>query len=104
MTAPDRSPEPKIEYERGPCPTCGARTEIEAMGRCTPSSDETGEYYCAAGEPDAQGFFTVPTAASEAANVAWWKAHGIALMEEAEAEAKARAVTSESPATERLEK
>jgi len=54
---------PAEKYERGPCPTCGALTEDEAGDKCTPGSDQTGEYSCA-GQFDGKGLSVVVTAAS----------------------------------------
>jgi|DEB0MinimDraft_10_1074344.scaffolds.fasta_scaffold127077_2 hypothetical protein len=57
---------PAIEYEIGPCPTCGAANAEQANLDCRPTSDETGEVWCemtdAPMAPD--GSFMVPTAAS----------------------------------------
>lgn len=61
---------PALEYERAPCPTCGATNEDEAAEMCKPSSDQTGEVSCA-GFFDEQGFSVAPTRASLAAFDAW---------------------------------
>lgn len=61
---------PALQYERAPCPWCGAKTEDEAGTMCKPKSDQTGEVSCA-GDFDAAGFSIAPTAASLAALDAW---------------------------------
>lgn len=67
-------PAPREQYERGPCPTCGALTEDEAGDKCTPNFDETGEAWCQ-GEFDAEGFSVCVTAASVAAMDEWISKH-----------------------------
>lgn len=53
-----------------PCLRCGARNEDEAGTMCRPSSDETGERYCA-GEFDDDGVSVQATPESIAEMDAW---------------------------------
>mgnify|MGYP003392964779 CR=1 FL=1 len=65
---------PKVEYERAPCPRCGAVDMEDAGDKCRPSQDQTGEYWCS-GEfgdgGDNDGYSIKPTAAYIAALDAW---------------------------------
>jgi hypothetical protein len=54
---------PPVRFEPGPCPGCGATTEVEANTMCKPSTDQTGEVSCA-GEFDGSGRSIVPTTES----------------------------------------
>ena len=72
-------PQPELEFERSPCPRCGAVDIDDANGKCRPSQDETGEYWCAGefgdgGEND--GYSIRPTAASLAALNEWCQLEG----------------------------
>jgi hypothetical protein len=64
---------PSEKYKRGPCPTCGAVTEIEAEDKCQQTCDQSGEYYCA-GQFDKQGFSLVATPESVKAIDDWCSA------------------------------
>lgn len=59
-----------IVFVPKPCPHCGARNEDEANTLCRPSTDQTGERYCA-GEFNAEGVAVQPTPESIAAMDAW---------------------------------
>lgn len=52
------------DWERAPCPQCGAVTEEEAGPICTASQGYDGDYHCAQPEDDvdAQGYFLRLTA------------------------------------------
>lgn len=76
-------PCPGLVYEPAPCPTCGARNDAAAVKRCRPSSDETGEVFCAATDaagPD--GLYRFPTKASLDAMDAWISAAAAAFDDE----------------------
>lgn len=63
---------PPLDWQRAPCPACGATTVKEAETMCKPQRDETGESDCAGSErEDAEGFLLQPTAASIAVIDAW---------------------------------
>lgn len=62
---------PGLDYERAPCPRCGAITSADAEGKCQPERDYTDEWTCPGSEEDAEGFLLQPTAASIAALDAW---------------------------------
>ena len=58
--------QPRFEYVRQPCPTCGAVTGVEAKTMCNPI------VHCpATGETDAEGYLVAPTPESVAAYDAW---------------------------------
>lgn len=71
------SERPEIIYQAGPCPVCAAHNAAEAEGRCKPSSDETGEYFCPTSDGSdwfkegPGGAFLFATPASIAAQDAW---------------------------------
>jgi len=63
---------PPLEYERAPCPVCGAATTKDAETRCLQFQDVTGEYICQGGmSEDEDGHLTAPTAASVKAVDEW---------------------------------
>ena len=63
---------PSLEFERRACSRCGATNVTEAETKCRPSSDETGEWFCPAGDnEDAEGYFLRLTEASLAELDAW---------------------------------
>lgn len=70
-----REPMPEIRYKRGPCITCGARTERQAETKCQPTQDQTGEWSCA-GDFDVTGWSRVPTAESIRELDAWCDREG----------------------------
>lgn len=55
---------PQIQYERAPCPKCGATTEIEAEEQCCQAKDFADEWSCPGAHQDADGFLVRATAAS----------------------------------------
>lgn len=68
----DANKMPSLDYQRAPCPHCGAVTVEDAGRLCKPHSDETGERFCDASDhEDAEGYLCQPTAASIAAIDAW---------------------------------
>jgi hypothetical protein len=75
MTRPDTSVfsrVPGMDYERAPCPRCGATTIVEAETRCRPERDITDEWVCPAGEnEDAEGYLCQPSAQGIANLNAW---------------------------------
>lgn len=66
----------ELEFERRPCPDCGAETDVEAETKCRPSRDATDEWVCAAEKTDAEGFFIFPTAESLARYCDWFSSEG----------------------------
>jgi hypothetical protein len=58
------SSSPQIQYERAPCPKCGATTEIEAEEQCCQAKDFADEWSCPGAHQDADGFLIRATAAS----------------------------------------
>lgn len=52
------------DYERAPCPTCGAVTVNEAALKCRPQQTQDGENFCAGDRNDEQGFLLQMTAAA----------------------------------------
>jgi hypothetical protein len=55
---------PQLQYERAPCPKCGAATEIEAEEQCCQAKDFADEWSCPGEHQDADGFLVRATAAS----------------------------------------
>lgn len=62
---------PEIRYMNAPCPRCNARDIDEAGDMCRPTTDETGESYCA-GQFNKHGMSEVQTPDSIAQLEAWF--------------------------------
>jgi hypothetical protein len=69
-----RSPMPEVLWEPAPCAQCGAVDMDDANAKCRPSTDDTGERYCA-GEFNDDGISVQPTAASLVILNAWCAAN-----------------------------
>lgn len=67
------------EYERAPCPWCGAHTEAEAAPLCKPVQTQSGDYHCGQPEEDVDeaGYFVRPTPAALERLDAWVTAEAI---------------------------
>lgn len=65
-------PMPSMEFKRGPCVKCGARTERQAETRCKPTQEIDGDYHCP-GDFNEAGWSIVPTKAGLDRLDAWIK-------------------------------
>lgn len=74
------------DWERAPCPQCGAHTEEEAAGKCRPTQTQNGDYACGQPENDVddEGYFLRLTEAGLRRLDAWVDEQVAALHSEGE--------------------